>query len=308
MTAVALLAMAFGFAGMVLASRQAVDAAVELVAGTRIPPFVIGMTVLAIGTDLPEIANSIVSSWTDHGDVNVGDSVGSTVTQMTLVLGLLPFFVGTVAVTSRGLAAAGWLAVTGLCIITVTTSDDWFSRIDAGLLIALWVGGSWLTYRVTRRPHQLALPEEPSPRLRLVVRTVVSLAVVAGTAMLALWGLVELSERWNAPEFVLSFFLAALGTSLPELVFAVTAIRRGEVDLAIGDVFGSSFADATLSVAIGPLLFPVAVTASEIRPAAIAALVAVAGVTILITRIREHDWRSGALMVVGYGAFLLILL
>ena len=300
--------MTIGFTLMVIASRQAVDAATELVAGTRVPPFVVGMTVLAIGTDLPEIANSIVASWTDHGDVNVGDSVGSAATQATLVLGLLPILVGTIRVTARGIAAAGWLAVTGLAAVVAVTIDDQFSRLDGSLLVGIWVVGSWLTLRFVRQPHQLTLPKEPSPRGRLILKTIVSLAFVAGSAMLALWGLVELAEEWNAPEFALSFFLAAIGTSLPELAFDITAIRRGEVEMAIGDIFGSSFVDATLSVGIGPLLFPVAVTSSEVRPATIASLIAIAGVTILITRIRDHDWRSGSLLLAGYAAFFLVLL
>jgi cation:H+ antiporter len=303
-----LVALVAGFGGMVVASRHAVDSATRLVAGTRVPPFVIGMTLLAIGTDLPEIANSIVSSWADHGDVNVGDSLGSAVTQTTLVLGLLPLIVGSIVVTARGIASVGWLAVAGIAVIAVVTADDWFGRTDAALLIGLWALGSWFTFRHVRRPHQLAIPEERSPRGRLVVRTLLSLAAVAVTAMVSLWALVQLADEWNAPEFLVSFFLASIGTSLPELVFNVTALRKGEVEMAIGDIFGSSFADATLSIAIGPLLFPTAVTSADIMPAAIAALVAVALVTLLITRIREHDWRTGSLLVVMYAAFFVVLL
>jgi cation:H+ antiporter len=266
------------------------------------------MTVLAIGTDLPEIANSIVSSWADHGDVNVGDSLGSAVTQTTLVLGLLPLIVGSIVVTARGIASVGWLAVAGIGVIAIVTADDWFSRTDAGLLIGLWALGSWFTFRHVRRPHQLSLPEEPSPRGRLVVRTLISLGGVALAAMLSLWALVQLAEAWNAPEFLVSFFLASIGTSLPELVFDITALRRGEVEMAIGDIFGSSFVDATLSIGIGPLLFPTAVTSADVMPAAIAAIVAVALVTLLITRIREHDWRTGSLLLVTYAAFFLVLL
>ena len=131
MFVVFMIAMAAGFAGMVVASRFTVDSAIELVAGSRVPPFVIGMTVLAIGTDLPEIANSIVSSWAGHGDVNVGDSVGSAATQTTLVLGLLPLFVGTIVVTARGVAGAGWFAVVGLVAVLLVTRDDWFERSDS---------------------------------------------------------------------------------------------------------------------------------------------------------------------------------
>ncbi len=73
--------MATGFLVAVLASRYSVEHLTKFAAGTRIPPFIIGITLVSIGTDLPEIANSIVASVTGHGDVNVGDSIGSAVVQ-----------------------------------------------------------------------------------------------------------------------------------------------------------------------------------------------------------------------------------
>lgn len=66
----------------------------ELDSSSRIPPFVIGITLASIGTDLPEIANSIVASVTGHGDLNVGDAIGSATVQATLVHGLLPMIAG----------------------------------------------------------------------------------------------------------------------------------------------------------------------------------------------------------------------
>lgn len=308
MIALAIPAVIVGFAGMILASRSAVGSATDLVAGTHIPPFVVGMTVLALGTDLPEIANSIVASWSDHGDVNVGDGVGSAATQLTLVLGLLPILVGTLAVTAKGMALTGWLTVVGLSAVTALTADSSFGRLDAAGLIGFWLIGSWLISRRAREPVQLSLPEEPAPRGRLVLATLAAFVVLAGAAMIALWGIVELADQLDMPEFVVSFFLASLGTSLPELVFDVTAIRRGEAELAIGDIFGSSFVDSSLAVAIGPLLFPTAVTSSEIRPAGIAAAAAVAVVTITIMRIRRHDWRTGCLFIGLYAAFFVFLL
>ena len=227
MIAFAIGAVVVGFAGMIVSSRSAVGSATQLVAGTHIPPFVIGMTVLALGTDLPEIANSIVASWSDHGDVNVGDGVGSAATQLTLVLGLLPMLVGTVAVTARGIGLTGWLTVVGLCAVTVLTADSSFGRLDAAGLIAFWVIGSYAISRVAREPVQLSLPEEPASRGRLVLATLGAFVVLAVAAMVALWGIVELADQLDMPEFVVSFFLASIGTSLPELVFDVTAIRTG---------------------------------------------------------------------------------
>jgi cation:H+ antiporter len=297
-----------GFTGMVLASQRAVGSATELAAGTNLPPFFVGMTLLAVGTDLPEIANSIIASLADHGDVNVGDSVGSAATQATLILGLLPIIAGALAVPKRGIASTGSFAVVGLIVIAVVTADGNLGRSDGALLLALWAAGSWFIYHRATYHQQLALPKETAPRLILIMRTLGAMIIVAGSAMASLWGIIGIADELDAPEFLVSFFLASLGTSLPELAFGLTAIRAGAVAMAIGDLCGASFIDATLSVGIGPLVSPTEVTYDEIGPAVIAAIVAVAIVTVIMTRIETHDWRTGSIMVGLYAAFFAVLL
>ncbi|HEY5650550.1 MAG TPA: hypothetical protein VIW46_03815, partial [Acidimicrobiia bacterium] len=96
-----------GFWLALVASRRVATHANALVQATRLSPFVVGMVVLAIGTDVPEIVNSIVTSAAGHGDLNVGDSIGSTLTQMTLVLGILPFLTRSLEVQRRAVVAIG---------------------------------------------------------------------------------------------------------------------------------------------------------------------------------------------------------
>ena len=302
------LALVVGFAGMVLASRRAVESASDLALGTQIPPFFVGITLLAIGTDLPEIANSIAAAVSGHGDVAVGDAMGSVVTQSTLVLGLLPLLAGTLVVPKRGVVPTGAFTVLGLGVVAVLAADGSIARPDALVLIAIWVVGSLVIYRRTTRNQQLTMSERKESRLRLVVTTLFALAVVGASAMAALWGIIGVAEALDAPEFLISFFVASIGTSLPELAFDVTAIRRGAVALAIGDVMGSSFVDSTLATGIGPLIAPTEVTADLVVKAALAAMVAVAIVTVMLTRIERHDWRTGVILLGMYATFFVILL
>ena len=302
------LALAVGFTGMVLASRRAVASATDLAAGTQIPPFFVGITLLAVGTDLPEIANSIAAAVSGHGDVAVGDSIGSVVTQSTLVLGLLPLLAGALVVPKRGVVPTGAFTVVGLGAVAVLAADGRIGRPDALGLIAIWIFGSAVIYRRTTRNQQLTISERKESRLRLAATTLVALAVVGVSAMIALWGIVGVAEALDAPEFLIGFFVASIGTSLPELAFDVTAIRRGAVALAIGDVLGSSFVDSTLATGIGPLIAPMEVTSDLVVKAALAAMVAVAIVTIMLKRIEQHDWRTGVILLGMYATFFVILL
>ena len=128
MFAVEVIALLLGFGGMVVASQRVVGAASDLAVGAQISPFIIGFTLLAIGTDLPEIANSIVSSLADHGDVNVGDSVGSAATQMTLVLGILGIGFGPLTLPNGNIARTGVFTVAALAVLALCISDGRFGR------------------------------------------------------------------------------------------------------------------------------------------------------------------------------------
>lgn len=302
----AVVAIAAGFTIAVIASRRAVTNTTQLAAGTRIPRFVIGFTLLAIGTDLPEIANSIVTSITGHGDLNVGDSVGSAATQMTLILGLLPLIGGVVfSISRRRFARAGAATVGALLLGMALMSDGDISRLDATVLIGAWIFGSFLTWGPAPPGTQLDLPLRSSRKLNKILVVLLALGIVAAGAMLAVWGMTVLAEAVGVPEYIVAFFLAAIGTSLPELVVTLTAVRQGQKDLAIGDAVGSSFVDSTLSIGIGPLIAPIAVTTSLVlRGSAVAAVAVAIVITVLAIR-RRHDRITGVVLILIYLALYL---
>ncbi len=298
-----------GFPVAVLASRRVVRHATALAAGSRIPKFVIGVSLLAIGTDLPEIANSIIASLADQGDINVGDSLGSTATQVTLVLGLLPFLGGAIMIErGGGTVRTAWLTVGALLVGIGLMFDGFISRTDAAIMISMWLGGSVYLWRRVPHERQLEFELDGLPRTYHVIGTVVALGLVAGGAALAVAGIIGLAEELGIPGFLISFFGASIGTSLPELVVDLAAIRRGEPELAVGDAVGSSFVDATLSIGSGPFIAPTAITAGFAVQGALVAMVAVAVVALLFQRVRRHDRRTGAMLLVVYAAFYVLLL
>lgn len=307
-TAVAALAVVVGFTISVLASRKAVDNTAEIAAGTRLPPFVIGFTLLAVGTDLPEIANSIVTSLAGHGDLNVGDSVGSAATQATLVLGLLPIIGGALAISKKRVARIGIATVFSLLLGAALMADGDISRLDAVVLVSAWLIGSLVTWGPPPSGAQMPLQLEAVKKIRKTLFVLFALGIVGGATAVAVWGLTRLATSISVPEYIVAFFLASIGTSLPEFVVEITALRRGQSEMAIGDALGSSFVDATLSIGVGPLIAPIAVTTTLVVPGSLAAAGAI-GIVALILAVRgRHDWRSGILFVLIYLGFYLLLL
>jgi cation:H+ antiporter len=260
---VAVLAVAALVVGVVVtaaASRRAVASALEVSDALGVSAGVVGVTVLAIGTDLPEIANSISASVAGHGDLNVGDGTGSALTQITLILTILLVFAGSQLelrqAGSRVATTTGTATVIALLVLAVMLSDGMFSRVDGLLLVVAWVVSVLVVHRGER-----GLVDTPGPRRSSgsavaagITQTLWWLVVVGVGAIIVVRAFVDLADRFNVPEFVASAVVLSVGTSLPELVVDWTAIRRGASALAIGDLFGSSLVDSTLSVGIGPLV------------------------------------------------------
>ncbi len=306
--AVAALAMVAGFTVAVLASRAAVSGAGHLVARTRLPPFVVGITLVALGTDLPEITNSIVASLEGLGDVNVGDSIGSVVTQITLVLGLMPLLGGVLLLPRRRTAVVGVGIAAALALGSVLMRDGDLARVDGAALVGSWVLLSFVVWRLGDSGEAERPPRADGGITRPVVQLAVGLAVITGGVMAAIWGVVNLAEAAGVPVFLVSFFGASLGTSLPEVIFSVTALRRGQSEMAVGDALGASMVDATLSIGIGPLVAPTLVSTDLVESAVTVALVVVLLVTAILAVRRRHTIVTGLLLVLLYlGVYVVVL-
>jgi cation:H+ antiporter len=307
-TALAVAAVVAGFTASVVASRWAVSGASSLVARTRLPAFVVGITLVALGTDLPEIVNSVVASLEGLGDVNVGDSIGSVVTQVTLVLGLLPLLGGALTLARRRTVVVGGAIVAALLLGATLMRDGDLARTDGLVLVVTWV---LLSFAVWRLEGPAAAPGTAPGDGSLgsaLARLGVGLAVITLGVMAAIWGVVHLAEAAGVPVFLVSFFGASLGTSLPELIFSITALRHGHADMAVGDALGASMVDATLSIGIGPLIAPTAVTTSLVERGVVVATAAVVLAGGLLAVRGRHTAGTGAVLVLMYLGVYVVLL
>jgi cation:H+ antiporter len=290
-----------GLAVALVASDRAVAYTRALAVALGAPAFVVGVALVAIGTDLPEIANSIASHLQGEGDVNVGDSVGSTLTQYTFVLGLFPLIVASIAIEARQVALVTVFTMAGLGMTTWFVGDGWLGRWEGAALIAAWALFTLLVVRLL--PNQVA--DEPPPvrhRKPLVQIGIVllTLGFVGFGATVAVRSLVRLAELAGVPEFALAFFGASMGTSAPEIVVDLTALLRGAPGIALGDALGSSLVDSTLSIGAGPVVAPAGVTPGLAVPATVYSLVAVALVGTLLAARRRHDRRSALVLFALY--------
>lgn len=299
-------ALVAGLSLSAIASGSALHAAESLGHRAGLSPFLIGLTIVSIGADLPEIANSISAAYAGHGDLIVGDSTGSAATQITLVLALLCFM--RPVRTEHGLVIVGGLcAVVALLAAAALMDDGWFSRSDGIMLVAGWMVATGLIGFTTKvqATEQLSMFSRGAGRDLGVA--IIALSIVAAGAVVSIAAFVAITEDIGVPEYITSFFVLSIGTSLPELLVNGRALREGSGSLALGGIVGSSLVDSTLSLGIGPALFPVAVSDKAASGTLVVAAVIAVALVILISR-RVHGWRSGVALLGVYAALYPLLL
>jgi len=247
--------------GMIIltfSSNKTVDHSVMLACNWSVPPIIIGLVLVSIGTDFPEIINSVISSSLDLGNINVGTSIGSAFSQVTLILGIIAIFLKQFEVNKKEVLIIGTSILLASILSFLIILDGYISRLDGLFLIICWVLFILIIRRIAKKDFSCP-PRRESDRkhsgYNLIMVILGFIGVAIGT-FLVIESILEITRILNISEFIASFFIASIGTSLPELTVTLTAIRKGQQELAIGDIMGSSLLDASISIGIGPLLFP----------------------------------------------------
>jgi cation:H+ antiporter len=294
---------AIGIAGLLTAaygSRRAVGHAVTLARGLNLQPYLVGFALLAIGTDVPEILHAVIASASGHGDLALGDTTGSVATQITLGLAVLALVGGTYPIGRRRVIPVNVLTMAGLALVAILSRDGWLSRTDALVLIGAWAIATTLVWRVGRPLSEALMERSAGQPLREALLALGFLGLVGAGAAAVVRSVVELAPLVGIPEYLISFFATALGTSMPEIVVDIHAIRAGRRDLALGDVLGSCLVDSTLAPGLGPLLFPVGVTVGLATRGALVAIAATAGATLFVAGFRRLDRKMAVALLAGY--------
>jgi cation:H+ antiporter len=295
---------------LIVASERAVDQLIKLAKIIGLSTFTIGFVIASLGSDLPEIINSLISAYLGHGDISVGDSYGSVMTQISLVLGLIPFFCTFCRLIPSTFKYVGAVEVGVLIISLFLTIDGKVTRFDGIFLLILWAASMIILKRfaeqrvVLDESIELEEPKEDLPKI-LGWLAIGFIGIGVGSYAV-IESAISISRFFGVSEYLISFFIVSLGTSLPELVVEVAAIRKQHFELAIGDIIGSCIVDSTLAIGLGPIFFPIEVSGGSILITGLyAVFVSAAVVGVLIWR-GVNDKKTGAFFILLYlGSYLI---
>lgn len=235
-----------GLAVLPVAADQMVLGAGRLAAVLRISPVVVGVVVIGLGTSVPEFLVSGLAAGSGRGGLALGNLIGSNIVNVTLILGVAGLLAPVVV---RSSVPAREAPLTLLAVVVFGGFAWWGLRLPAGLVLAgLLLVAVVLLLRLARVGSPDPLSGEVADRIggrtrsraREGLRALLGLAGTLGAAQLVVVSAGGVARRWGVPDVVIGTTVVALGTSLPELVTAVQAQRRGESDLLVGNVLGSN--------------------------------------------------------------------
>ena len=242
----AALLLIIGLALLFKSGNWLVDGAASLARALNLSSVVIGAVVLGFGTSAPELVVSTIAAWRGNPALGVGNIVGSNVANLTLILGSAGLITA-VNLTPSVIRRQAPLSTISVALFALFVIDGRLSRTDGVILSALLI--ATIIYLVRAPSENLASStdnEISTPRS--LVKAISGLVGVLAGAQLAVTGATTLAEGWGLSGGFVGFSLVAVGTSLPELVTAIVAARRGETGLIIGNLFGSNIFN---SLAVG---------------------------------------------------------
>lgn len=246
---------------LLFASDWFTDAAEEIGSAFGIPSFVIGLTIVALGTSLPELATSIISILKGNSEIVVGNVVGSNITNIALVLGLVLIYAKYIRLEYNVWHIDMTFLWGSAFFLWFVVYDRHISALETILLLSLLV--IFLMYLLKKGPNENG-EEEKKKRDKIrpiaIGKLILGALLVWQGADYTIYAIGEISKLLGfAPEYI-ALSAIALGTSLPEVFVSISAIRKGNAGIAIGNVIGSNifntFAVMGISSIVGPLKIP----------------------------------------------------
>jgi cation:H+ antiporter len=273
----------------------------------KIPEFIIGATLIALGTSLPEMAASIAASYNGKPDIAIANVIGSNILNITLVLATVFLISKKINPTRDFFAKDSTWALVPVLIFILMIFDGMISRFDAALLLLLM--GAYLLFLLqdAKNMPELEIDEELSESnfswIRVIPFLTLGFVLVIVGAHFTVESASEIARTFGISEWVIGIIMISLGTSLPELVVSVSAAAKGKVDMAIGNIIGSNMANTTIVLGSAAMVHPMPINTSayifDIATMIIATLILV-----FLTANKLYTKSAGISLIIILGLFL----
>ncbi|MGL4473418.1 MAG: calcium/sodium antiporter [Shewanella sp.] len=313
-----ILLLAAGLALLVWSADKFVYGAAAFARNLGLPPMLIGLTIVAMGSSAPEMFVSVTASLNGMSNTAIGNVLGSNVANITLILGITALL-GAIAVSSQTMKREIPMMLAATVLAGYLLYDGELSRVDGAILLGLFVVlmGYLIWQGIKSRPGD-ATDEDDNDDIPTGVSTKMAVFwIILGIILLPLsadWmvdGAVGIAQAFGMSDLVIGLTIIAVGTSLPELAACIAGVLKKEDDLAIGNIVGSNLFNILAVLAIPGLLAPGSVDAMASSRDIYMVLASSSALAILVLlsgkRQQLLPWHGALLLAsfVGYQALVL---
>jgi len=223
--------------------------------------FTIGVLIVGFGTSLPEFASSVAAALAGSTEIVVANAVGSNITNILLIVGMLAVVGGSVFIKRDLLKTELPVFFSATTLFVAVVFDGAVDRVEALLLLGTFMAYVWYLFddAATNVVSEQQSAVKPKVELKSIGLIIIGVAAVLVGAHYTVEMVVNIATAFNVPLGLVSIAAIALGTSLPELFVSLQAIKDGEAELAIGNIFGSNAFNMLIVVSVPALITPLVV-------------------------------------------------
>jgi cation:H+ antiporter len=262
----AFIAVVFGLALLVWSADRFIEGAAATARHFAMPPLLIGMVVVGFGTSAPEMVVSALAATQGNPGLALGNAYGSNITNIALILGLTAL-ISPIAVHSQVLRKELPILAAVTALAAWQVRDGEINRLDAVVLLGVFFGlMAWTIWQGLQKKAdafgsemQQELEVHAMPIRAALLWLVVGLVLLIVSSRILVWGAVSIAHGFGVSDLVIGLTIVAVGTSLPELASSIIATRRGEHDIALGNVLGSNLFNTLAVVGIAAAIQPMMV-------------------------------------------------
>lgn len=234
---------------VVVGAMLLTDGSVALARRMHIPEFIVGLTIVAVGTSMPELTVSMISAVEGYGDMAIGNVVGSNIANTLLILGLCAVFSPVLFTKNNIKRDVPINLAASVMLLLVASTSALIGRIEGIILLVAYVAMILFSIRSERKAMTETKEEDAKgdmSALRIVVWIIAGLAALIYGGDMFVDSATNIALAWGVSEAVIAITLVAVGTSLPELATNIASIAKGNASLALGNVLGSNIANILL--------------------------------------------------------------
>ncbi len=302
-----LILLVFGFVLLVRGADYFVDGASALAARLHIPAIIIGLTIVAMGTSAPEAAVSITSALNGSNAIAIGNVVGSNIANILLILGLAALITPLGVQKNTVFFEMPFVIFITALLYFFGLHYGYISHAGAWILLGLFVCFLSYLFVIARQSQQESAQIKKYGITRIVLYIVLGLLALILGSNFTVKSAVEIASFLGVSHRVIGLTIIAIGTSLPELVTSVIAARKGESDIAIGNIVGSNIFNILFVLGLSGVILPIPFDAAFLFDTKIAILAAVL-LMLCSCRTMHIGRKSGILFLGMYVLYLIYLL